>query len=95
MRFSAFFRWACHTPLPDIYSERRRLHSKNNPSYTQLVSDKFLFMLPAEQALLKDCMRRTSFWPFKRLVTRSFLNIARCTSEYTVCISCIEKDGGT
>lgn len=33
----------------------------NNPSYSQLLVDKFLFMSPHEQALLKDCMRRRSF----------------------------------
>ncbi len=35
--------------------------SADNPSYAQLLADKFLFMLPEDQALLKDCMRRTSF----------------------------------
>jgi len=35
--------------------------SADNPSYAQLLADKFLFMLPEDQALLKDCMRRASF----------------------------------
>lgn len=35
--------------------------SADNPSYAQLLADKFLFMLPEDQSLLKDCMRRTSF----------------------------------
>jgi len=33
----------------------------DNPSYAQLLADKFLFLLPEDQAVLKDCMRRTSF----------------------------------
>ncbi len=37
------------------------LCSADNPSYAQVLVDKFLFMLPEEQALLKDCMRRKSF----------------------------------
>ena len=37
------------------------LCSANNPSYSQILIDKFLFMLPAEQDLLKDVMRRKSF----------------------------------
>jgi len=35
--------------------------SADNPSYAQLLADKFLFLLPEDQAVLKDCMRRTSF----------------------------------
>ena len=35
--------------------------SADNPSYAQVLVDKFLFMLPEEQALLRDCMRRQSF----------------------------------
>ena len=35
--------------------------SADNPSYAQVLVDKFLFMLPEEQVLLKDCMRRKSF----------------------------------
>lgn len=35
--------------------------SADNPDYAQLLADKFLFMLPEDQAMLKDCMRRTSF----------------------------------
>ena len=37
------------------------LCNANNPSYAQILVDKFLFMLPEEQELLKDCMRRRSF----------------------------------
>jgi len=37
------------------------LCSADNPSYSQILIDKFLFMLPEEQALLKDTMRRKSF----------------------------------
>jgi hypothetical protein len=36
------------------------LCSANNPSYSQVLVDKFLFMLPEEQEMLKDCMRRKS-----------------------------------
>jgi hypothetical protein len=32
----------------------------NDPYYTQLLADKMLFMLPADQARLRDCMTRTS-----------------------------------
>ncbi|MFL6600304.1 MAG: PrnB family protein [Steroidobacteraceae bacterium] len=32
----------------------------NNPYYAQLLVDKMLFMLPADQARLRDCMMRTS-----------------------------------
>ena len=35
--------------------------SADNPSYSQVLVDKFLFMLPEEQELLRDCMRRRSF----------------------------------
>ena len=35
--------------------------SADNPSYSQVLVDKFLFMLPEEQQLLRDCMRRKSF----------------------------------
>jgi len=34
--------------------------SAQNISYSQILMDKFLFMLPEEQAILKDCMRRES-----------------------------------
>ncbi len=37
------------------------LCSADNPSYSQVLVDKFLFMLPEEQQLLRDCMRRKSF----------------------------------
>ena len=37
------------------------LCSADNPSYSQVLVDKFLFMLPEEQELLRDCMRRRSF----------------------------------
>ena len=32
----------------------------DNPSYSQLLVDKFLYMLPEDQARLRDCMRRRS-----------------------------------
>jgi hypothetical protein len=32
----------------------------NDPYYTQLLADKMLFMLPSDQARLRDCMTRTS-----------------------------------
>jgi hypothetical protein len=32
----------------------------NNPNYAQLLVDKMLFMLPSDQARLRDCMMRTS-----------------------------------
>lgn len=32
----------------------------NDPSYGQLLVDKFLFMMPEDQQILRDCMRRTS-----------------------------------
>ena len=35
--------------------------SADNPSYAQILVDKFLFMVPEEQNLLRDCMRRRSF----------------------------------
>ncbi len=37
------------------------LCSADNPDYAQILNDKFLFMLPEDQAMLKDCMRRRSF----------------------------------
>lgn len=32
----------------------------NDPTYGQLLVDKFLFMMPEDQQILRDCMRRTS-----------------------------------
>lgn len=32
----------------------------NEPSYSQILVDKFLFMMPEDQRILRDCMRRTS-----------------------------------
>ena len=37
------------------------LCNANNPSYSQILVDKFLFMLPEEQDFLRDCMRRKNF----------------------------------
>lgn len=37
------------------------LCSADNPFYSQILVDKFLFMLPEEQTFLRDCMRRKSF----------------------------------
>ncbi|MFD2178068.1 PrnB family protein [Veronia pacifica] len=33
----------------------------NEPSYSQLLVDKFLYMMPEDQQILRDCMRMTSF----------------------------------
>lgn len=33
----------------------------NEPSYAQMLVDKFLYMMPEDQQILRDCMRRTSF----------------------------------
>lgn len=32
----------------------------NEPSYSQMLVDKFLYMMPEDQAILRDCMRRSS-----------------------------------
>lgn len=32
----------------------------NEPSYSQMLVDKFLYMMPEDQSILRDCMRRTS-----------------------------------
>ncbi|MEP1447032.1 MAG: monodechloroaminopyrrolnitrin synthase PrnB family protein [Paraglaciecola sp.] len=32
----------------------------NDPNYSQLLVDKFLYMMPEDQAILRDCMRRDS-----------------------------------
>lgn len=32
----------------------------NDPNYSQLLVDKFLYMMPEDQAILRDCMRRES-----------------------------------
>lgn len=32
----------------------------NEPSYSQMLVDKFLYMMPEDQLILRDCMRRTS-----------------------------------
>ena len=32
----------------------------NEPSYSQMLVDKFLYMVPEDQSILRDCMRRTS-----------------------------------
>lgn len=37
------------------------LCSANEPGYSQMLVDKFLYMMPEDQAILRDCMRRTSF----------------------------------
>ncbi|MCL1094415.1 PrnB family protein [Shewanella kaireitica] len=33
----------------------------NEPAYSQMLVDKFLYMMPEDQSILRDCMRRTSF----------------------------------
>lgn len=40
----------------------------NEPSYSQMLVDKFLYMMPEDQQILRDCMRRTSLMD-------SFLNL--------------------
>lgn len=37
------------------------LCSANEAGYSQMLVDKFLYMMPEDQAILRDCMRRTSF----------------------------------
>ncbi|WP_299802754.1 monodechloroaminopyrrolnitrin synthase PrnB family protein [uncultured Shewanella sp.] len=37
------------------------LCAANEPGYSQMLVDKFLYMMPEDQAILRDCMRRTSF----------------------------------
>ena len=32
----------------------------NEPAYSQMLVDKFLYMVPEDQSILRDCMRRTS-----------------------------------
>ena len=46
----------------------------NEPSYSQMLVDKFLYMMPEDQAILRDCMRRTS-------IMDDFLNAEQC-KEY-------------
>ncbi|MCE9687971.1 DUF1864 family protein [Shewanella sp. AS16] len=36
------------------------LCAANEPSYSQMLVDKFLYMMPEDQLILRDCMRRTS-----------------------------------
>ncbi|MBT1445269.1 DUF1864 family protein [Shewanella sp. JM162201] len=36
----------------------------NEPSYSQMLVDKFLYMMPEDQAILRDCMRRTSLMDY-------------------------------
>ncbi|MEZ9594251.1 monodechloroaminopyrrolnitrin synthase PrnB family protein [Shewanella sp. 10N.261.52.F9] len=37
------------------------LCAANEPGYSQMLVDKFLYMMPEDQSILRDCMRRTSF----------------------------------
>ncbi|MGS0693213.1 PrnB family protein [Shewanella sp. 0m-4] len=37
------------------------LCAANEPGYSQMLVDKFLYMMPEDQRILRDCMRRTSF----------------------------------
>ncbi|GIU19156.1 monodechloroaminopyrrolnitrin synthase PrnB family protein [Shewanella sp. MBTL60-007] len=37
------------------------LCNANEPGYSQMLVDKFLYMMPEDQAILRDCMRRNSF----------------------------------
>ena len=40
----------------------------NEPAYSQMLVDKFLYMVPEDQSILRDCMRRTS-------IMDEFLNV--------------------
>ncbi|MFQ3189981.1 MAG: hypothetical protein ACI936_001107 [Paraglaciecola sp.] len=46
----------------------------NDPHYSQLLVDKFLYMMPEDQTLLRDCMRRES-------IMSDFLNAKDCASQ--------------
>lgn len=37
------------------------LCAANEPEYSQMLVDKFLYMMPEDQSILRDCMRRNSF----------------------------------
>ena len=67
----------------------------NDPYYSQLLVEKMLFMRPADQASLRDCLRRRSFLDQfldaarrdratptgSGAMPRAFLRSARCTAE--------------
>ena len=46
----------------------------NDPNYSQLLVDKFLYMMPEDQTLLRDCMRRES-------IMNDFLNAKDCSDQ--------------
>lgn len=50
------------------------LCSANEPSYSQMLVDKFLFMMPEDQMILRDCMRRTS-------IMDDFLAASNCHTQ--------------
>ncbi|MDC1046289.1 aminotransferase class V-fold PLP-dependent enzyme [Candidatus Pseudothioglobus singularis] len=45
------------------------------PSYSQMLVDKFMYMMPEDQGILRDCMRRTSFMD-------DFLNAADTNAKW-------------
>ena len=45
------------------------------PSYSQMLVDKFMYMMPEDQGILRDCMRRTSFMD-------DFLNNSDTSSDW-------------
>jgi hypothetical protein len=70
------------------------LCNANNISYSQLLVDKFLFMMPEDQARLRDCMRRQSLMdsllgelpasqtrPWFQRNTRMFLEVCKAHGE--------------
>lgn len=46
----------------------------NESSYSQMLVDKFLYMMPEDQSILRDCMRRTS-------IMDDFLNADNCHQQ--------------
>jgi hypothetical protein len=70
------------------------LCNANNISYSQLLVDKFLFMMPEDQARLRDCMRRQSLMqllleelpqsrmqPWYQRNTRMYLEVCKAHGE--------------
>ena len=47
----------------------------NEPAYSQMLVDKFLYMMPEDQNILRDCMRRTS-------IMDDFLNISNSNEKW-------------
>ena len=46
----------------------------NEPSYSQMLVDKFLYMMPEDQIILRDCMRRSS-------IMDDFLAVKACHKQ--------------